>query len=70
MPVGDRNKKGFRTDLAKHYSYSDADTPICGNKRYGYSSNDITNVDCKKCLNKLTDLIVKALQSTEPNTKE
>lgn len=53
MAASDKSKKGNRTDYAKHYSLTPAGNPLCGNKRYGYSTPDKTDVDCEKCLKQL-----------------
>jgi len=54
MAAGDRNKKGEATDFVRHYKASIFNQfPICGTKRYGYSSSDKEDVTCKKCLKKM-----------------
>ena len=49
MAATDKNSKGKRTDYAKHYSLITGGSPVCGNKNYGYSTNDTNEVDCERC---------------------
>lgn len=51
MAAGDTSKNGLRVDFAIHYTDGELGTiPICKNKLYGYSTNEIGEVDCKRCL--------------------
>lgn len=50
MAAGNKSKTGNRTDYAKHYSLIDGGSPVCSNSRYGYSTNDVSDVDCVKCM--------------------
>lgn len=52
MAATDKYKNGKRKDYACHYSEKMAGIPLCGNKKYGYSTNEIKEVDCKICLRK------------------
>ena len=53
MAAGDRNKTGKPKDIVRHYIFS-GHLPICGEKRFGYATNNKSDIDCKKCLKKLT----------------
>lgn len=50
MAASDKNNKGKRTDYARHYSFINGASPACGTKGFGYSTNDINDVDCEKCM--------------------
>lgn len=53
MAASDKNTKGKRSDFAKHYSGFESGPPACDQRDYGYSTNIIEDVDCKKCLSKI-----------------
>lgn len=52
MAATDKYKNGKRKDYASHLSKEMGGLPLCGNKNYGYSTNDIKDVDCLKCKSK------------------
>lgn len=51
MAASDKNEKGKRTDYARHFSFINGGSPMCGTKGFGYSTNDTNDVDCVKCTN-------------------
>lgn len=59
MAAGDRNNKDKPKDIVKHYGKS----PICGQLRWGYSSEDFDETSCKNCLSILLN------KASEVNSK-
>jgi hypothetical protein len=56
MAAGDRHTNGKAKDLVYHFASIPGQVPLCGNKKYGLSTNgspEYGPVTCKKCLKKL-----------------
>ncbi len=69
MPAGDRNKKGKPTDMVRHYGleknpFKDYLMPICGNKRAGYVTDDVSDVTCERCMAGLLNAACKFSEMT------
>lgn len=53
MAAGDRNNNGKPKDILRHFSNTPAGLPVCLQKGYGYSGNNIDEVTCIKCKRKI-----------------
>jgi hypothetical protein len=61
MAAGNRNSKGKPSDYVRHYGNqmrTDKNylAAVCGNKRAGYVTDDISDVTCIKCTARLLNL--------------
>lgn len=51
MAAGERYQNGKPKDIVKHaQSGLDPNVIVCGQKNYGYSTDDWSDVTCLKCL--------------------
>lgn len=66
MAIGNKGKNGDRTDLASHYSPVSGGSPACATKGYGYSTANVNEVDCVKCM---AYLLNQAVDINERNKK-
>ena len=56
MAAGDRNEKiGKPKDIVRHFCIETKGNgePVCKQKNYGYSTNNISDVTCEKCRKKV-----------------
>lgn len=54
MSASDKTKNGNWKDYVRHFGHIHGGEAICGNKNAGFVTKDETDVDCKKCLKKIT----------------